>query len=188
MPQPLQPPPQPLQPHQMHPRRENTRRYLERNVPALSPNDVHDVEIGIFNAALHISGAKFVPCQWNNPRFEAIYAHKARSVAANLDPNTYVGNDRLNARLADGEFIAHQLATMHSDHIYPERWSEVTQAKLQRDEYISNAKPVAMTDQFRCARCKKRECSFMEMQTRSCDEPATLFISCLVCGNRWRLG
>jgi DNA-directed RNA polymerase subunit M/transcription elongation factor TFIIS len=52
---------------------------------------------------------------------------------------------------------------------------------MQRDEYIHNAKPAAMTNQFKCGRCKKNECSHHELQLRSCDEPATQFITCINC-------
>jgi transcription elongation factor S-II len=42
------------------------------------------------------------------------------------------------------------------------------------------------TDRFKCNRCGKRECTYYEMQTRSADEPMTIFVNCLNCGKRWR--
>ena len=45
----------------------------------------------------------------------------------------------------------------------------------------------AETDQFKCSRCHKRKCKYYQMQTRSADEPMTTFVSCLNCGNRWRV-
>ena len=47
-------------------------------------------------------------------------------------------------------------------------------------------KKEAMTDQFECKRCKSRETAYYEVQTRSADEPMTIFITCLNCGNRWK--
>eukprot|EP00736_Rhodelphis_marinus_P010172 Rmarinus@m.13110 len=44
----------------------------------------------------------------------------------------------------------------------------------------------ASTDQFKCFKCGKRECTYFQMQTRSADEPMTSFITCTNCGNRWR--
>lgn len=147
-----------------------------------------DAEIGVFNWTLLRADERRVPRNWKNAHFARIYASKARSVAANLVPTSYVSNARLVSRLVDGELLPHDIPTMSPDHVFPERWRTVVEAKTRRDEYISNAKPTAMTNQFLCGRCKKRECSFMELQTRSCDEPATLFIQCLSCGNRWRMG
>ncbi len=44
----------------------------------------------------------------------------------------------------------------------------------------------AMTDEYKCGRCKQRKCKYSQAQTRSADEPMTTFVTCLVCGNRWR--
>ena len=44
----------------------------------------------------------------------------------------------------------------------------------------------AATDEFKCYKCKKRKCTYYEMQTRSADEPMTTFVTCLNCGNRWK--
>jgi len=38
---------------------------------------------------------------------------------------------------------------------------------------------------FKCPKCGKRECNWIELQTRSADEPASVYALC-VCGNRWR--
>ena len=43
------------------------------------------------------------------------------------------------------------------------------------------------TDMFRCGKCKKRNCTYYQMQTRSADEPMTSFITCLSCSNRWKM-
>lgn len=42
------------------------------------------------------------------------------------------------------------------------------------------------TDMFICRKCKKRECSYYELQLRSADEPMTKFIKCCNCGFEWR--
>eukprot|EP01060_Flectonema_neradi_P009976 TRINITY_DN17122_c0_g1_i1.p1 TRINITY_DN17122_c0_g1~~TRINITY_DN17122_c0_g1_i1.p1 ORF type:complete len:515 (+),score=49.39 TRINITY_DN17122_c0_g1_i1:108-1652(+) len=41
------------------------------------------------------------------------------------------------------------------------------------------------TSMYLCTRCKKRRCTYYELQTRSGDEPMTQFISCLNCGKKW---
>ena len=43
-------------------------------------------------------------------------------------------------------------------------------------------KPVG-TSAFKCDKCKKRNTTVVEKQVRSADEPTTLFITCLECGN-----
>jgi transcription elongation factor S-II len=40
--------------------------------------------------------------------------------------------------------------------------------------------------EFQCRKCKGTKTSHYSMQTRSSDEPMTVFVCCLSCGNRWR--
>ena len=44
----------------------------------------------------------------------------------------------------------------------------------------------ACTDAFTCRQCKSNKCSYYQMQTRSADEPMTTFVSCIMCGARWK--
>lgn len=147
-----------------------------------------DMEIGLFNWSLAKADDRKMARDWRNAQFRALYAAKARSMLANTDPSTYVDNARLLQRLNEREFLPHEVAFMSPENLFPERWKHAIDIRMQRDQYINSARPAAMTDQFRCSRCKKRECVYQELQTRSCDEPASLFITCLNCGHRWRMG
>jgi transcription elongation factor S-II len=40
--------------------------------------------------------------------------------------------------------------------------------------------------QFVCKKCKGDKTTSYSLQTRSADEPMTVFVCCLTCGNRWR--
>lgn len=42
------------------------------------------------------------------------------------------------------------------------------------------------TDLLKCGKCKKRNCTYNQLQTRSADEPMTTFVMCNSCGNRWK--
>nr|CAD7263750.1 unnamed protein product [Timema shepardi] len=42
------------------------------------------------------------------------------------------------------------------------------------------------TDLLKCGKCKKRNCTYNQIQTRSADEPMTTFVMCNECGNRWK--
>ena len=44
----------------------------------------------------------------------------------------------------------------------------------------------ARTTEFQCGKCKKRDVSYTQAQTRSADEPMTTFCACNICGNRWK--
>lgn len=42
------------------------------------------------------------------------------------------------------------------------------------------------SDIITCPACKQKKCTIKLVQTRSADEPATMFISCMNCGKKWR--
>lgn len=145
-----------------------------------------DMEIGVYNWCLSFADKHRVVKNWKNPRFVILYKDKARSVFANLDPSSYVKNTRLLERLKEHEFLPHELPFMKPENVFPEKWKHILDEKL-RNNVVLESKPEAMTNQFKCGKCKKRECIYKELQVRSADEPMTLFVTCLNCGNRWRM-
>ena len=64
--------------------------------------------------------------------------------------------------------------------------AKVEDEKEKTEKVLYEKDSGGATDQFKCGKCKKRECTYYELQTRSADEPMTLFITCLNCGKRWR--
>lgn len=146
-----------------------------------------NLEIGIYNWCIEFAQKHKIVKNWKNPRFMNLYKDKARSVVANLDKNSYVGNERLLERLKEREFLPQELPFMSPEFVFPERWREIMDNKMRQDMLIIEEKPAAMTSEFKCGKCKKRECVYQELQVRSADEPMTLFITCLNCGNRWKI-
>jgi transcription elongation factor S-II len=59
--------------------------------------------------------------------------------------------------------------------------------QLARDELCrANGIDPEQGGQFTCRKCKGEKTTNYQMQTRSADEPMTVFIACLTCGHRWR--
>ncbi|XP_041437871.1 transcription elongation factor A protein 3 isoform X2 [Xenopus laevis] len=42
------------------------------------------------------------------------------------------------------------------------------------------------TDLLQCDKCKKKNCTYNQVQTRSADKPMTTFVMCNECGNLWK--
>ena len=76
---------------------------------------------------------------------------------------------------------------MDPTHLYPERWKELNDEKYKRDKVLYEVDECAATDLYKCNRCKKRKCTYFELQTRSADESMTIYITCLNCGKRWKI-
>lgn len=146
-----------------------------------------DLEIGIYNWVIEFSNEHKIIKNWKNPRFYRMYAEKARSIIANVDTNSYINNSRLMTRLGENEFPPHELAFMKPENVFPERWKETIDAYWKKYEHAYEKKDLAVTNLFRCGKCKKRECTYYEQQLRSGDEGATLFVSCVNCGHKWKM-
>jgi DNA-directed RNA polymerase subunit M/transcription elongation factor TFIIS len=152
----------------------------------LSEIEQKDLEIGIFNAALADAEHKKIRKNWENPIFVNVYNIISRRTITNLKPNSYIKNGRLLERLRDGEFKPHDIAFMNYGELFPENWQVLMEARMKRETKLLEGNTEGATDQFRCNRCNKRKCTYYEMQTRSADEPMTIFVRCVNCGKQWR--
>lgn len=145
------------------------------------------VEKGIYNYSIKKCDEHSIMKRWENPKFKKIYVDKVVSTYVNLNPKSYIGNTRLLKRLKDGEFDPIELATLDTQTIFPENWKELIDEKSKRDRILYEVRTEQATDIYKCGRCKKKMCTYYELQTRSADEPTTIFVTCLNCGKRWKM-
>lgn len=146
-----------------------------------------DLEIGIFNWCIKYSNKSNIAQNWNDDRFQNIYKTKALSIISNLDKNSYVKNENLIEKLKTNKIVPHEIPFMNNKELFPEIWQALHDEKIRKDKLmIAQDDGGAKTDQFRCGKCKSKNCSYYEMQTRSADESTTIFVTCLDCSNRWR--
>jgi DNA-directed RNA polymerase subunit M/transcription elongation factor TFIIS len=150
--------------------------------------EIRSLERGIFEASFQYSQKQYIARNWKTPAFREVYRHILRSVLSNLHPQSPVGNTRLLMRVKEGEFTLYEIPFMSSYEMFPEKWFALKDKLLQREQKILEGNKSRATDQFKCRRCQKRECTYYELQTRSADEPMTIFITCLNCGKEWRQG
>jgi len=112
---------------------------------------------------------------------ENIYRDKLHDICINLDPsNKRIGNTTLCRLLSDGDIDPHFVAFMTPPQIHPERWAKELERERNKED-AGNIKKV--TDIYKCRKCGDRKSTTMQMQTRSADEPMTIFVTCLTCYN-----
>ena len=145
-----------------------------------------NVEIGIYNYTVKKAREMKIQKKWANPVFKSIYINKVIEIYTNLDKHSYIKNNELLKNLNNGNIKSKDIATLENHELFPSFWKKKVDEKMERDKLLYEMKPESMTDVFKCRKCHKRECSYYEMQTRSADEPMTVFVSCLNCKNRWR--
>ena len=139
-----------------------------------------NLEKAIFNYAIKEATTRKIIKKWENPHFVQLYIDRLRSIFNNLS------NEDLVAQLNSGELSVQTFAFMTHQERKPERWSELITKKIKRDASKFDVNIEASTDMYKCKKCHSKKCTYYEMQTRSADEPATIFVTCLDCGKHWK--
>lgn len=160
--------------------RENIRVKLQDILCITDESISVNLEKGVFNYALHEAGRKKIVKKWENPQFVTIYIDRLRSVYMNLK------NETLLLQVQSGEIDSKMVGSMTHQDFNPEKWRLMIEKKMKRDASKYNDNIQASTNMYTCRKCKSTRCTHYEMQTRSADEPATIFVTCLDCGKHWR--
>jgi transcription elongation factor S-II len=158
--------------------RENIRVKLESIL--INTKHAINLEKGVFNYAIQEANFRKIVKKWDNVAFVQLYLDRLRTIYMNLK------NPNLLQLVQCGELTPQTLAFMTHQEMNPEHWKEAIDRKIKRNasKYTSNME--ASTDMFTCRKCKSKRCTYYELQTRSADEPATVFITCLDCGKHWK--
>ena len=138
-----------------------------------------NLEKGIFNYALKEADQRKIVKKWDNKYFIQIYLDRLRTIYTNL-------NDTIVEQVTSGAIKPHVVAFMTHQELQPDKWTALIDAKSKRDANKFETNVAAATDTFTCRKCKGNQCTYYQMQTRSADEPMTVYISCCNCGNRWK--
>lgn len=167
--------------------REKVRHLIRSKTEINDESQIIDLEKGIYNWSIDYADKRHMIKNWKNSLFIRTYLEKARSVVSNLDKTSYIANIRLSERLLnDREFMPHDICYMKPENLFPEKWHDTISAYMKKFEHAYEQKDIATTDMFKCAKCKKRQCVYYSLQTRSSDESETLFILCTNCNHSWR--
>lgn len=138
-----------------------------------------ELEAGVFEFVLVYATTKnFMPSLMS-----AIYNDKVNEIYMNLNPSYSLDNKILIEGIESGKINPQMVAFMKPQDLHPERWKNNVLRHELREEKKKN---IATTDLYECPRCKKRRCQMIQLQTRSADEPATTFVTCLNCYHRFR--
>lgn len=113
------------------------------------------------------------------------YKNRIRSRVANLkDPK----NPALRTNYLGGAITAQKLAKMTPEEMASDEMKNLRERFVK--EAINDAQLATVqgtkTDLLKCGKCKRRNCTYNQLQTRSADEPMTTFVLCNDCGHRWK--
>ena len=146
------------------------------------------IEKSIYNYTIDECIKKNIMPVWESPNFNLIYNDKARQLYTNLYKNTYVKNIALLNRIKANEIDPNKLAYYKPIELYPEIWKSIIDEREIRQKIIDENSSGYSTNKFQCPQkgCRVWNAKFVQVQTRSADEPMTIFLTCNECGKRWR--
>jgi len=113
------------------------------------------------------------------------YKNRVRSRIYNLkdNKNPYLRLNVLRGDIAPDRFAKMAAEEMASDELKREREKYTKEAINDHQMALTTG---TRTSEIKCPACKKYDCTYNQMQTRSSDEPMTTFCYCNNCGKRWK--
>lgn len=113
------------------------------------------------------------------------YKNRVRSRISNLkDPK----NPNLRKNVLAGAIELSRIASMTAEEMASDELKQLRNVLTQeaiREHQMAKTGGTT-TDLLQCGKCKKKNCTYNQVQTRSADEPMTTFVLCNECGNRWK--
>ena len=137
----------------------------------LPTNTAINIEKSIVNKSIIESESMNIDPTWESPTFVHIY----KTTFCNVF--TYLQNEQIRLKIIDKEILSKDVAFINPIEICPEKWTpQIFEEGSSVEDGI-----------FQCKNCNSRKTTYYSVQTRSADEPMTNFITCVHCGNRWKM-
>jgi transcription elongation factor S-II len=142
------------------------------------------MEKSIYNTTIKEARTKNIERSWSSKDFKNLYKKHYTRVYSNININKNA--DFVLGKIKYGLWEPEQIVSMNAQELYPDIWEEIIIKNARKMDLLSKEKNVKGTDMFKCGKCRERNCTYFQMQTRSADEPMTTFVTCLNCSNRWK--
>ncbi|CAN7941797.1 unnamed protein product, partial [Ixodes pacificus] len=113
------------------------------------------------------------------------YKNRVRSRVSNLKDSK---NPNLRLNVLHGAIDPDRIARMTADEMASDEMKQMRQ-KFTKEAINDHQMAVTggtKTDLLKCGKCRKSNCTYNQVQTRSADEPMTTFCYCNECGHRWK--
>lgn len=119
------------------------------------------------------------------PESKEQYRTKVRSLYQNLKNKS---NPMLRVRVLEGEVTPDHFVRMTHEELKSAEQREQDRKihKENMDKAMVAQAERSISTSLQCGKCGQRKVTYTEAQTRSADEPMTLFCTCLNCGKSWR--
>ena len=147
---------------------------------------VHNLEKHTWNWAYLRSIEKGDTPASNNINHVQRYKHKFLSMMYNLK-----NSPTLKERILTGDIKTSAVVNLSPQGLWPDgpcaKMAEtIADAEMKKQHAANYMHDKDYKGLFRCGKCRGYKTTFYQMQTRSADEPMTVFVTCHTCNIRWK--
>jgi len=132
-----------------------------------------EIESGIFEFSL----IYVVNNNYDKTLIIPVYEKKCDDVILSFEQNSELLGDIKNSIIKP-----RLMAFMSPSELCSKKWKQLLDKKRQKEEKENH---IPTTDLYKCRKCGQRKCTVSFLQTRSIDEPMTIFVSCFYCHTTW---
>lgn len=96
--------------------------------------------------------------------------------------------NELEIKIKKKEIKVNEIFDKSPIELFPDKWEESNRRKKEEEKFLYETQLVSNSKTAMCFKCKKKNVYVTYKQTRSADEPETIFYRCLTktCGNKWK--
>jgi len=142
------------------------------------------MEKSIYNITIKEAREKLTERSWSNMGFRGLYIKNYKTIIFNINYNKNA--DFVLNKIKYGLWEPQNIVSMKPQMLYPDLWESILLKNSKKMAMLGKQNNQQGSTSFRCGKCRKFNCTYFQMQTRSADEPMTTFMTCLECGNRWK--
>ena len=145
-----------------------------------------NIEKSIFNWSIEQTKMEGDIPSWENHLFKERYKRKYCSIFF----NTKEPRSKLVERIKNGTLKTREIARLEPSVLWPDGpWDQAIKQHKKKElekELLKKELEAEIQGAFQCRKCKSWKTKHFELQTRSADEPMTVYVSCVNCSTRWK--
>ena len=115
------------------------------------------------------------------------YLIKLKYIFQIINPKSTTYNKKIVDNIKKKKITPYELVNNNPWELYVEHWEKIVEEQNKNDKIVIDKTASFTTTQFTCSKCKNNECKTYSLQTRSADEPTTIFVNCIKCNNTWKM-
>jgi DNA-directed RNA polymerase subunit M/transcription elongation factor TFIIS len=120
----------------------------------------------------------------DNHRHMSRYKHKFLEIQKNLKCSPTLKNRIRNGQLKTNRVLELPLESLWPGGPYAKAKDQGIKRDMAKDYNVAHDKDYKGI--FKCEKCREYKTTYYQMQTRSADEPMTVFVTCHVCRLTWK--